>query len=173
MRSRFPVVMCWAAGLSALLAAIGALLPWATVEGPFSDFFFEESDAPETTVLVCAGIAALSAAGFAQWRKRGIGALGLLAGLVITLVGAINLANGGIDAPDFMDTSPEAGLYIVVIAGALLVVSMGFLTFMRQSSETVAHQPPKPPSAKNSRHSSVRSSVVSGGNDTSMSASDS
>lgn len=67
-----------------------------------------------------------------------IGALGLLAGLVITFVGAVNLANGGIDAPDFMDTSPEAGLYMVVIAGALLVVSTGFLTFMRQSSESVA-----------------------------------
>ncbi|MCQ3809942.1 MAG: hypothetical protein KTV68_05230 [Acidimicrobiia bacterium] len=138
MSSRLAVVMCWVAGLSALVAAIGALLPWATVEGPFSDFFVEESDTPETTVLVCAGIGALSAAGFAQWRKRRIGTLGLLAGLVITLVGAVNLANGGVDAQDFMDTSPEAGLYMVVIAGALLVISTGFLTFMRQSSELVA-----------------------------------
>lgn len=137
--SRLAVVMCWAAGLSALVAAIGALLPWATVEGPFSDVYFVgEPDTPETTVLVCAAIGALSAAGFAQWRKRKIGALGLLAGLVITLVGAINLANGGIDAPDFMDTSPEPGLFLVLVAGVLLAVSGGYLTFKRQSSESVA-----------------------------------
>lgn len=138
VNSPLAVVMCWAAGLSALVAAIGALLPWATVEGPISDFFVEESDTPETTVLVCAVIGALSAAGFAQWRKRRIGALGLLAGLVITLVGAINLANDGIDAPDFMDASPEPGLYMVLVAGALLAVSAGYLTFNRQSSRSVA-----------------------------------
>lgn len=137
--SRLAIVMCWAAGLSALLAAIGALLPWATVSGPFSDIYYvEESNRPETTVLVSAAIGALSAAGFAQWRKRKIGALGLLAGLAITSVGAINLANGGIDAPDFMDTSPEPGLYIVLIGGALLAVSAGYLTFKRQSSKSVA-----------------------------------
>lgn len=132
MTSRLTVVMCWAAGLSALLAAIGALLPWATVGGPFSDFHVEDSDTPKTIVLVCAAIGALSAAGFAQWRKRKIGVLGLLAGMVITAVGVINLANGGIDAPDFMDTSPQVGLYFVAIAGALMVVSAGYLTFKRQ-----------------------------------------
>ena len=136
--SRLAIVMCWAAGLSALLAAIGALLPWATVSGPFSDFFVEESDTPETTVLVSAAIGALSAAGFAQWRLRRIGVLGLLAGLMITYVGAFNLANGGIDAPDFMDTSPEPGLYMVLIGGALLAVSAGYLTFKRRSSKSAA-----------------------------------
>ena len=130
--NRLTVVMCWAAGLSALLAAIGALLPWSTIDGPFSDFYVEESKTPEITVLVCAAIGALSAAGFAQWRQRKIGALGLLAGLVVTLVGAINLANGGVDAPDFMDASPEGGLYLVLIAGALLAVSAGYLTFKKQ-----------------------------------------
>ena len=89
-------------------------------------------------MLVAAAIGALSAAGFAQWRKRKIGALGFLAGLTITFVGAINLANGGIDAPDFMDTSPEPGLYMVLIAGVLLAVSAGYLTFKRQSSKSVA-----------------------------------
>lgn len=133
------IVMCWAAGLSALLAAIGALLPWATVDGPFSDFYVEDSNTPETTVLVCAAIGALSAAGFAQWRKRRIGALGLLAGLVITIVGVINLAHGGVDAPDFMDTSPEVGLYFVVVAGALLVVSAGYLTFKRQQRSSTSN----------------------------------
>ncbi|MDE0237390.1 MAG: hypothetical protein OXN95_09225 [bacterium] len=137
--SRLAIVMCWAAGLSALLAAIGALLPWETIEGPFADFYYvEANDTPVITVLVSAAIGALSAAGFAQWRQRKIGALGLLAGLVITLVGAINLANGEIDAPDFMDTSPEAGLFMVLIAGALLAVSAGYLTFKRQSSKSVA-----------------------------------
>ncbi len=129
--------MCWLAGLSALLAAIGALLPWATVEGPISDFFVEDSDTPETTVLVGAAVGAVSAAAFAQWRKRMIAALGLLAGLVITLVGAINLAEGGVDAPDFMDTSPEPGLYMVVVGGAVLAVSSGYLTIKRQSSKPV------------------------------------
>ena len=137
--SRLAIVMCWAAGLSALIAAIGALLPWATVSGPFSDFYYvEESDTPETMVLVSAAVGALSAAGFAQWRLRRIGVLGLLAGLVITSVGAINLANGGIDAPDFMDTSPEPGLYMVLIGGALLAVSAGYLTFKRRSSKSAA-----------------------------------
>lgn len=137
--SRLAIVMCWAAGLSALLAAIGALLPWATVGGPFSDFFVETSnDRPENTVLVSAAVGALSAAGFAQWRQRKIGALGLLAGLLITSIGAVNLANGGIDAPDFMDTSPEPGLYMVLIGGALLAVFAGYLTFKRQSSKSVA-----------------------------------
>lgn len=136
--SHLAIVMCWVAGLSALLAAIGALLPWATVSGPFANFYLEDSDAPENTVLVSAAIGALSAAGFAQWRQRKIGALGLLAGLVITSVGAINLAHGGTDAPDFMDTSPEAGLYMVAIAGALLAISAGYLTFKRQSSSSVA-----------------------------------
>ena len=89
-------------------------------------------------MLIAAAIGALSAAGFAQWRKRRISALGLLAGLVVTYVGAINLANDGIDAPDFMDPSPEPGLYMVVIAGALLVISTGYLTFKRQSSKPVA-----------------------------------
>ena len=67
-----------------------------------------------------------------------IGALGLLAGLAITLVGAINLANGGIDAPSFMDVSPQIGIFLVVIAGALLAVSAGYLTFNRQSSKSAA-----------------------------------
>ena len=138
MNGRLAVVMCWAAGLSALVAAIGALLPWATVEGPISDFFVDESGNPEATVLVCAVIGAVSAAGFVQWKKRVIAALGLLAGLVITLVGAINLANGGVDTPDFMDASPEPGLFLVVIAGALLAVSAGYLTFKRQWSKPVA-----------------------------------
>ncbi len=137
--SRLAIVMCWAAGLSALLAAIGALLPWSTVDGPFSDFYVEASnDRPEITVLVSAAIGALSAAGFAQWRQRKIGALGLLAGLMITLVGAINLASGGGDVPDFMDTSLEPGLYMVLIGGVLLAVSAGYLTFKRQSSKSVA-----------------------------------
>lgn len=138
MNNRLAIAMCWAAGLSALLAGIGALLPWATVEGPFSDFVVDDSGTPETTVLVSAALGALSAAGFAQWRKRKVGALGFLAGLVITLVGAINLANGGIDAPDFMDTTPQVGLYMVLIAGVLLVVSAGYLTFKRPSSKSVA-----------------------------------
>lgn len=103
-----------------------------------SDFFVDDSGTPETTVLVCAAVGALSAAGFAQWKKRSIGALGLLAGLVITLVGAINLANGGIDAPDFMDASPEPGLFLVVVAGTLLAVSAGYLTFKRQSTAPAA-----------------------------------
>lgn len=138
--SRLAIVMCWAAGLSALLAAIGALLPWETLDGPFSDFYYVETsnDTPVITVLVSAAVGALSAAGFAQWRQRKIGALGLLAGLVITSVGAINLANGGIDAPDFMDASPEPGLYMVLIAGALMAVSAGYLTFKRRSSKSVA-----------------------------------
>ena len=139
VNSRLTISICWVAGLSALLAAIGALLPWSSVEGPFTDFYYvEESDIPETTVLVCAAIGALCAAGFAQWRNKMIGALGLLAGVVIALVGAINLANGGIDAPSFMDVSPQIGIFLVVIAGALLVVSAGYLTFNRQSSKSAA-----------------------------------
>ena len=138
MNNRLAIAMCWVAGLSALLAGIGALLPWATVEGPFADFLVDDSNTPTTTVLVSAAIGALSAAGFAQWRKRLIGALGLLAGLAITLVGAINMASGGIDAPDFVDTSREPGLYMVLIAGVLLVVSAGYLTFKRPSSKSVA-----------------------------------
>lgn len=138
VNSRLAIAMCWAAGLSALVAAIGALLPWATVSGPMSDFFVAESNTPETTVLVCAAIGAVSAAGFAQWKKRIVAALGLLAGLVSTLVGAINLANGGVDAPDFMTASPEPGLYMVLVAGALLAVSAGYLTVKRQSSKPVA-----------------------------------
>lgn len=138
MNRRLAIAMCWVAGLSALLAGIGALLPWATVEGPFADFVIDDSGRPETTVLVCAAVGALSAAGFAQWRKRMIGALGLLAGLVITSVGAINLANDGIDVPDFMDASPEPGLYMVLVAGVLLAVSAGYLTFKRPSSKSVA-----------------------------------
>ena len=137
--SRLAIVMCWAAGLSALIAAIGALLPWETVEGPFADFYVESSnDRPVITVLVSAAVGALSAAGFAQWKLRKIGALGLLAGLVITLVGVVNLASDGIDAPDFMDTSPEPGLFMVLIAGALLAVSAGYLTFKRQPGKSVA-----------------------------------
>lgn len=138
MNNRLVITMCWVAGLSALLAGIGALLPWATVEGPFADFVVDESDTPKTTVMVSAAIGALSAAGFAQWRRRLIGALGLLAGLVITSVGAINLANDGIDTPDFMDTSPEPGLYMVQVGGVLLAASAGYLTFKRQSRKSVA-----------------------------------
>ena len=89
-------------------------------------------------MLISAAVGAVSAAGFAQWRKRLIGGLGLLAGLVITFVGAVNFADGGIDAPDFMDTSPEAGLYMVLIAGALLVVSAVYLTLLAPPSKSVA-----------------------------------
>lgn len=124
----------WAAGVCVLLAFIGALLPWARVPTFLGDMTVAGTDGDGIIVIVFAILAALAVAGFAAWRKRWIGIVTVLCGVIITIIGIVDTANVErlADADD-LPVSVGAGLYIVMLAGIALTIIAGIGVFKKRA----------------------------------------
>lgn len=111
-----------------LASIVGALLPWAVVRSGFGQASMAGIEGDGQVTAVAGLVAALIA--FAAWRGRsntGQAVLAVVAGVVILGVGGWHTAGDGVASVASEGVDVGAGLWLTLLAGAVVVVSAWML----------------------------------------------
>ena len=112
--------------IAAVMVALGAFLPWATVSSYFGSASTSGIDGDGKLTLVCAIAIGVM---FGLWKRPALIVAAVIAGIAL-IVGILDLIDVGRAAADFggvVDASPGIGLFLTVLAAiaALVLGLMG------------------------------------------------
>ena len=139
----------WAGGCFAVLAVVGALMPWVTVRalrgGLRGVDHLDDYPVDRLIVVVLAAVAAVAVVGFAAWRKRWLSVIALLCGIGLAGFGigdAVLINRFAARNEHLLEASVQAGLYVVVAAGVALAVTAGTGVFRKRPGDTSSGERP-------------------------------
>lgn len=108
------------------LIIVGNFLPWATVEaGQFQESFNGLDGNGITLLFGLAAVGLVILTEMKRWAMIATGVLGVITALVAYVpVNDPSTFFGDVDPPEGVEATPELGIYVVLLGGAILVVGV-------------------------------------------------